>query len=292
MELNYLKEFVVLSEKQNFLEASEALFISQSSLSKHIKSLENELGFPLFERTTRRVKLTEYGNIFLDYAKKITNLQYQYKTALINHSQTIKHTITIGSIPLLAPYHITDAIMNFKTANKNISINLIEDESANLKNLLRQNKCDMAFIRDIDDKDDEFAKIQYTSDKLAAVLPNYHPLSNSKEIKLTQLQYEDFLLLKPDSLLYKVCIDSCEDSGFTPNIAYTGQRAENIIDLIEKGMGISLLMKKPIQYLSNSNISIVAIKPEIATQVKIYYKKDRNLSEPAKHFIDSIQLLK
>lgn len=292
MDINYIKEFVVLAETKNFLEASESLFISQSSLSKHIKMLENELGVSLFDRTTRKVKLNEYGKIFLEYAKKMTNLQYQYKTALINHSKDIKHTLNIGSIPLLVPYNITDTIIKFKLENKNISVNLIEDESSNLKDLLRHNKCDIAFIRDENDTDDEFARIPYTTDNLVAILPSYHPLAQENELTLTQLQSEDFLLLKPESLLYKVCINACKNSGFSPNIAYTGQRAENIVDLVEKGMGISLLMKKPIKYLSTSKISIIDIKPLISTQIKIYYKKDKKLPEQAKHFIDSIQLLK
>lgn len=292
MEINYLKEFVVLAETENFLEASDALFISQSSLSKHIKTLENEIGFPLFNRTTRRVHLNEYGRIMLEYAKQIANLQYQYTTALINQCESIQHTITIGSIPVMAPYHITDEIMKFKQQNKNFIVNLIENESSYLKDLLRQNKCDIAFIRDENDNDDEFVKIPYESDTLVAVLPSYHALANEKYLTLEQLRFEDFLFLQPGSLLYNLCCQECQKVGFTPNIAYTGQRAENIIDLVEKGMGVSLLMKKPIHYLANPKISLVEIKPTISTQIKIYYKKDSHLTSPAKHFINSIQTQK
>ncbi|MBQ8994170.1 MAG: LysR family transcriptional regulator [Turicibacter sp.] len=291
MEINYLKEFIVLAETENFIEASESLFISQSSLSKHIKSLENEIGFPLFKRTTRKVQLNEYGKILLEYSKQIANLEYEYMTALINQSKNTKHSINIGSIPIMAPYHITDAIMKFKVENKNISVNLIEDDSSKLKDLLRQNKCDLAFIRDENENDDEFVKIPYTTDTLVAILPSYHPLAKEKELNLLQLRYEDFLLLQPGSLLYNLCRNVCQEAGFSPNITYTGQRAENIIDLIEKGMGVSLLMKMPIKYLSTPKISIIDIKPEISTQIKIYYKKDTKLSTPAKHFIDSIHLL-
>ena len=290
MELNYLKEFVILAETENFLEASETLFISQSTLSKHIKVLENDVGFTLFDRTTRKVKLNEYGKTLLEYAKQIVNLQYQYTTALANQSDTIKHTINIGSIPIMAPYHITDVIMKFKQDNYNYSVNLVESESAQLKELLRQNKCELAFIRDENENDEEFAKIPYTSDSLVAVLPGYHPLANNQSISLEQLKNEDFLLLQPGSLLYNLCRKTCQDAGFSPNITYTGKRAENIIDLIEKGMGVSLLMKRPISYLSSSKISLVAITPEIKTQIKIYYRKDIKLSAPAKHFIDSIHL--
>lgn len=64
MNTEYLKEFVVLAETKNFCEASDRLYMNQSTLSKHIKSLENELGINLFLRTTRRVELTNYGQTF------------------------------------------------------------------------------------------------------------------------------------------------------------------------------------------------------------------------------------
>lgn len=287
MELNYIKEFVVLAETENYLEAAESLFISQSSLSKHIKTIENELGVRLFDRSTRKVHLNESGKIFLSYAKEIANLQYSYTTALMNHSDQVLHTLTIGSIPIMAPYHITDAIIKFKMENKKFAVNLIEGESATLKEHLRQHKCDLAFIRDENDDDDEFVKVNYEHDSLVAILPSYHPLAKEKQLTLDQLKQEDFLFLQPGSVLYNLCVKECQKSGFTPNIIYTGKRAENIIDLIEKGMGVSLLMKKPIAYLANPKITIVDIHPAITTQIKIYHAKDRELSIGAKHFIDS-----
>ena len=69
MEIEYIKEFVVLAETENYLEAAESLFISQSTLSKHIKIIEKELDVQLFDRTTRKVHLNKYGKMFLKYAK-------------------------------------------------------------------------------------------------------------------------------------------------------------------------------------------------------------------------------
>ncbi|WP_099467601.1 LysR family transcriptional regulator [Konateibacter massiliensis] len=290
MEINYIKEFVILAETENFLEAADSLFISQSSLSKHIKSMEAELGTQLFDRTTRKVQLNESGRTFLEYAKQIANLQYRYTTALYNKTAHIKENINIGSIPIMASYHITDIILKFIRENKKFSVNLIEGESSQLKDMLRQNKCELAFIRDMDDYDNEFIHIPYTTDHLAAVLPEYHPLSKEPYLHLEQLKDENFLLLQPGSVLYKICTQACEQAGFTPNISFTGKRAENIVDLVEKGLGISLLMKKPIHYLSDSKVSIIDINPEITSQVNIYYKKNITLSTAAKHFIDCIQL--
>ena len=84
MEINYLRELVVLAQMGNFLEAADALYIAQSTLSKHIKKIESELGVPLFDRTTRKVSISKYGQLFLPYAKQIAEIQDQYTIALQN----------------------------------------------------------------------------------------------------------------------------------------------------------------------------------------------------------------
>ena len=74
METGYIREFVMLADCLNFSEAAERLFISQSSLSKHIRALERELGGELFVRTTRTIRLSEMGTVYLPYARKIADL--------------------------------------------------------------------------------------------------------------------------------------------------------------------------------------------------------------------------
>lgn len=70
MELNYLNDFVTLARIRHFQNAADALFISQSTLSKHIKAIESELGQDLFIRSRKCSQLTEFGKLFLPYAKK------------------------------------------------------------------------------------------------------------------------------------------------------------------------------------------------------------------------------
>jgi len=75
VDLRYVSEFRVLAETGNFLDAASDLDISQSTLSRHIQSLEAELGARLFTRSTRRVSLSEYGGVFLPYAKQLLEIE-------------------------------------------------------------------------------------------------------------------------------------------------------------------------------------------------------------------------
>ena len=84
MDISYWKEFSVLAETKNYWAAAEKLFVGQSSLSKHIKTMETQLGGELFMRTSRKVELTELGKLMLPYARQIAQLQTQYETAAFN----------------------------------------------------------------------------------------------------------------------------------------------------------------------------------------------------------------
>ena len=285
MEIGYIREFVVLAETSNFLEASERLSISQSSLSKHIKIIETELGAPLFNRTTRKVDLSEFGQLLLPYASHIVRIQNEYTSAFFNICENTKRTITIGSIPSMVQYNITDIIAKFKKNNHSITINIIQNESDKLEDMLRQNKCELAFIRQVNDVNNEFVKISYISDTLVAVFPTSHHLAKCETVSLAQLKDEDFLLLPKHTRPYNLCKSACEQNGFEPNVTFTDNQIENIIDLVVKGMGISLLMKELAIHLANSNIAIVDISPSISTQISLCYKKNVELSVAAQHFL-------
>ncbi len=292
MEISHLREFVVLAQTSNFLEASDILYSSQSTLSKHIKNMEEELGVPLFDRTTRKVKISKFGQLLLPYAKQIVELQDKYSAVLQSNLDSDREVLTIGSIPALAQYNITDVLVKFKKSRSQSTINVMQASSEELREMLRQKRFELAFIRDIDEVDANLVKIPFAVDTMVAVLPAAHPLARRKRIQLRELANEDFLLIEKQKMLYKLCVRACQQSGFEPTVAYTDHKLENIIDLISKGMGVTLEMKRLAYYLSTSKIAIVEITPSISTQISLCYLKGIDLSEAAKHFIMCAESLK
>ena len=126
MDITYLREFVVLAQTGNFMEAADILYSTQSTLSKHIKSIELELGVPLFDRTTRKVRISKFGQLLLPYAKQIAELQDKYTAILKSSLETDQEILTLGSIPALAQYNITDVFVNFKKSRPQATINVIQ----------------------------------------------------------------------------------------------------------------------------------------------------------------------
>ena len=132
MDLNYIREFVVLANTCNYMEAAEQLFISQSALSRHIKNLEEELGVSLFDRSTRSVTLNAFGMLFLPYARQMAALHHEYATALGNALNAEHGNIRIGSIPMMSHYGITDVMVRFRKENPRFTLDVIEGDSNQL----------------------------------------------------------------------------------------------------------------------------------------------------------------
>jgi len=285
MEINYLKEFVVLAQTGNFLEAADILYSSQSTLSKHIKKMETELGVPLFDRTTRKVSISKYGRLLLPYAQQIAEIQDKYTTELNSSFEDNRDALTLGSIYGLAQYKITGVLINFKKGYPQVILNVIQGSTKELTEMLRQRKCELAFIRDIEDDEDEFIKEPYITETIVAVLPITHPLANRKTIPLRMLAEENFILGEPQTLPYKLCMKACELSGIEPRITYTDTELENQIDLVAGRAGVSLALKQLALYRPNPKVAVVDVTPRVATQISLCYLKEAKLSNAAKHFI-------
>ena len=86
--------------------------------------------------------------------------------------------------------------------------------------------------------------------------------------------------------------DACSAEGFVPEVRYRGTRAENIIDLVARGMGVSLLMRTPASYLTRSAVAIVDLDQPIVTKIKLYRLRDRKPSAEAQEFLDYLPLVR
>ncbi len=285
MNIEYLREFIILADTGHYQLAADRLYISESTLSKHIKKLEAELKVPLFIRTTRKVEISKYGKLLLPYAKKIVEAQNDCYDVLLNNIDEESKQINIGSIPAMAQYGITNIVANFIREHPSVKLNIVQAASNELKEMLLSEKIEMAFIREATHGKDCFSRIPYAADTMAAILPDKHPLAAAKTILLSELADENFIFLEPNSLSYGLSLKACTDCGFTPNVIYTDHKAENIIDLVRKNMGIALLMKPLAVYHPMSGIAVLDVSPEISTQINICFLKNKEHKIVMKYFL-------
>ncbi len=285
MDTRYIREFTVLAQVCNFGEVAEKLFMSQSSLSKHIKSVEEELGAPLFDRTGKGIVLNEYGRILLPYAKQMVMLEDHLKKDVHTKLHDADNTIVIAT-----EYRITSLLTDFRTKNHDYLLSTIEDNlMGTTEALLSSGKCELAFLCNLDDPDQEFVSTPYTTDQFVAVLYASHPLAGRRTILLEELRSEDFVMLPPYALHTSFCMDICRKAGFTPKIVMTGSRGSDVVDLVRQKIGISLLFGRSASAIITDGVVMVEIAPSVPFEISICYLRDAPLSSGAKLFLEHVR---
>ena len=295
MNLPYLQEFLVLAETNSYSEAAERLYMNQSTLSKHIKALETELGVTLFDRSTRQVKITAYGEHLLPFARQIEDLSFQYETELVRRTGKL---LTIGTIPTMAEYAIIPLLLHFKEHYPELRVKLVEGDTVELKQGLINKKYDLAFLRDgntpfstLTSEDEHIFKLPYQTDHIVAVIPTGHPLHGIESVTLPQLKGRRLCMLKEGTLLYDICVRACQAADFVPNIFFESHRISNIITMSIQGGCVALLLDQHLldpataQQLENHNVTVAKVLPAISTTVSLSYLKKEGLSAPAKAFV-------
>lgn len=296
MDITNLKEFLTLAETQNFWEASELLFMNESTLSKHIRKLESELGVSLFHRSTRKVSLTPYGECLLPYARTILKNEQLFQEELDKKIQTESQTLLLGVIPSMVQYRITDMLVDFRKKHPQKIIQILEGDTNDLSEALLHQKCSLAFLRDssFHPIDPElFEKIPYTRDQLCILLPSGHPKASQKSIRLEELASDDFVVLNHGTLLHQLFTSLCHASGFEPRIAIECKRLYSIFDLVAQNMGVSLLTDRHF-YTSfssdlQSGLTLVPLSPEIYSRTYLCYLKHAQLNPTALEMIKYFQ---
>jgi len=287
MLIDYLKEFVVLAQIGNFQRAAEELYLSQPTLTRHIKLLESELSVCLLNRTTRKTELSEYGEYLLPYAKEIVRLEEEYTIGIISRLKDAEKALTVGSIPSMTPYRITDLLADFNRQNPSCNINVLEEHTAVLIQYLKEGVCDFAFLRS-DNSINELHKVVIAHDKMVAILPTNHPLAQEKSITFEQLKNDNLLLLKGD-LLYRKLINDYDNAEDRPKISFTGTRVENIIDLVSKGVGVSIILRSSMSSILNNSVSAVNIVPDLVMDISLAYIKSRKMNLVSSLFLEFVK---
>jgi DNA-binding transcriptional LysR family regulator len=291
METGFIKEFIVLAETCNFQEAAERSYISLSSLSKHIKALEKELGFPLFDRTTRSVKLNEYGLKFYEYALQMIRLYDECGGALNKLGSANDNHLAIGFLPRFEQCGIVETLSDFSKSHPRISLHMVASNHA--KELLRRRKLNIVFDDDACQKDRDIERLLFKTDHLVAVLPLEHPLSQEGHVTIEQLREQDFVMHsdtpEETSAKFQDYRKLCLSAGFEPNVIMTASFTSTVVKLVKRGRGIAIMNRMFVPATLLSDVAIVDIHPFLSSSIYIIYLKNNAMSPAEKEFLRYIK---
>ena len=269
MTSNQLKYFVTAAETLSFTEAGKRHFISQTAITQHIQSLEEQLGVKLFVREKKRVQLTPAGEIFYMEAKAILERTRLAVDRARNAADGISGSLRIGYVKGQGFSLISPLIRKFYLQNPSVIFSLFRQAHLDLLMNLEQNRLDFVFNIAYGDTDlSGFSFKKISSDRLYAVLPPGHPYAQLSSIRRYDLRSEPFLLTKyyddPAAKKYGSIIpDKFGESGFIPKVDSRSSDAETLMILVSAGIGITILPESIVRTLGPStDLSIIPLEGE------------------------------
>lgn len=283
MEISHIKEFIVLAEICNYGRAADALFISQSTLFNHIRALETEINLSLFDRQGRNIVLSEYGQIFLPYARTIVAASEDFADALKENKEEKTKIIRI-----VTQYRITDLIRQFRKQYPRFAIHFLDSKAP--AEMLDDGSCELAFIRDVSEEEKEaYNVLPYVTDSIVAAVFSSHPLANRKSVTLGELKSEDFVMISQRQKRECLCMDICKKAGFIPKVAMTAVNGNEAAKLVNSEVGISLFLKQTLISEAFNNLVLLDLEPEIKCTISLCWRKDKELSPGAKAFVKFVK---
>ncbi|MFB7495776.1 LysR family transcriptional regulator [Streptomyces sp. NPDC056161] len=242
MDLQQMRYVLAVAETASFTRAAERCHIVQSALSHQVARLERELGARLFDRTSRRVRLTTAGEAFLPAARQALEAADRARAEVAAATGEIRGALTVGSIPTVAAVDLPAVLRDYRLRYPRVRISLRAGSSERLVEQVRDGRLDAAFLgvqpgfRAQGVRDRELAHGQH----VAVVAPG-HPLAARREVDLRLLADEVFVDFAAGSAARAQSDQAFAAAGLRREVAFEVSGVELMVRMVRHGLGIALL---------------------------------------------------
>jgi LysR family transcriptional regulator, transcription activator of glutamate synthase operon len=261
MEIEQLKYFLALVKYKNFSNAAHELSISQSSLSKQLKALEDELGTKLINRSSKTVTLS--GEELIKFSEDVIVKYDNMKLKIKKYDNLEEGHITLGMSQIVNCQGLIGLVAKFQKQYPAIKINLVEKKTKDLSMLLRDNKIDVAFILTNSTEDTGFKAYPLIKDEYVLVTDMKNPLAQNKSIDLSEASNEKFVLLDSSSGMHDTPVEACKKAGFKPSILHENDQIDTILEFVSEGLGVSILMQNSVNYYGHPGVKSIRLNEPI-----------------------------
>ena len=286
MDIRQLSYFLEVAEHASFSKASKAIHLSQPTLSKMVKSLEEELGVMLFNRSTRRVDLTEAGKVVQLHAQAVIGAASNLQAAVADLIELKTGKFTLGLPPVIGASFFPKVITEFRRIRPEITIQIVEEGGKRIEELLQEGSIDLGVVV-LPADESLFEIVPIVKRQLKLVVPVDHPLSGRETVRLGDLREEPFILFRQEFNLHDRVKAACIREGFEPHVAYESSQWDFIYELVCANQGISLLPETICAKFDTRKVRVIGnVEPGLHWNLGIIWKKDGYLSHAAKGWIE------
>lgn len=241
MEMHQVRYFLAVSDVLNFTQAAKSCNVSQPSLTRAIKLLEEELGGPLFHRERANTHLTELGCMVRPHLELVYEKARSAKELAQDFKRLKKTVLKLGIMCTIAPTHLVDLIASVRSRHEDVEVELLDASAEELQERLLSGALEIAiYCMPGEEPDPRLHMMPLFREQMVIVLPPEHPLSKQNAIAAQQLDGEPYLN-RVKCEFNEIAGTALTKAGISFNTVYKTERDDWILAMIRSGLGFAFM---------------------------------------------------
>ncbi|MGE6181850.1 LysR substrate-binding domain-containing protein [Aeromonas media] len=284
MDIRALRYFVELVREKSFTRASEKLFVTQPTISKMIRSMEEELGQPLLNREGHSFTLTDSGQVLFARGQLIL-AQMQQLEAELADLQSLQHGRLALGIPPMVGHVYADLIRAYRSRYPRVELSIVEYGGRRIEQAVLEGELDLAITMLPTREEGVLSALELDCYPIQVVLPDLPRWRGGSEIRLADLQEEPFLLYTQAFTLSERLEQACQQAGFVPQVAARSSQWDFLTAMVRSGMGVAFLPEPICRRLTPDGLVLRPLLPELSWRLGVIWPAKRYLSRTAEAWL-------
>ncbi|MBU9810300.1 LysR family transcriptional regulator [Rahnella sp. C60] len=284
MDVRTLRYFVEVVRQQSFTRAAEKLFVTQPTISKMLRHLEEELACTLIVREGRRLRLTDSGQALYQRGLNILEEFRQLEAELEDINSLKSGHLRLG-IPPMVGTQIAPLIGSFRQQYPGIELIISEFGGLTVQQAVISGELDLALTALPADAVPSIASLPLFSHPMCVVMPRTPHWLNRTRMSISELAEESILIYNEDFALYRQLMDAFASHGFTPKIAARSGQWDFLAAMVQTGMGVAILPEPVCQRLDKNALMWLPLDPLMPWQLGLIWHQGSYLSHSAQAWI-------
>jgi DNA-binding transcriptional LysR family regulator len=285
MDLAELEVFLAVVQEGRFSRAAEKLYRTQSAVSQTIRKLEDEIGEPLFDRSSRAGALTDAGQVLQEYAEKLINLRGDAQGALAELRELQRGKLVMAANEFTVLY-LLRVLGEFRRLHPAIKITVLRSLGSRTPDEVLRHAAEFGVVS-YDPQDAALSSIVVYSDELVFIVPPTHPLASAGEVSIRQLGAETFVAHNVPSPYRDKVIDAFRKLKTPLHMDVELPTLQSIKRFVASGFGVALVPDISVeQEVARGELVRIPVKElQFARKLRLLYRKKANLSHAGQAFL-------
>lgn len=277
-----LRVFVTVVAEGGVGRAALALGITQPAVSQYLRALEEQIGYPLFEREGRHLVLTRVGEALLPEARRVVQALEGFQRVSQAMGRLELGEVTFGASTTMATYVVPTFLKRFHQEHPGIRVHLESGSSERLAERLRMGELEFAILEGVEGWEGYDRRLFY-EDELVLIVPPEHPWANRSTVPPTWLAQESLVVRKPGSMTWRVLERAFEQAGLELKPTFYTDNNEVTKRLVMAGAGVGIVSRVVIQpNLKVGNLRALRLEEPVGELRRIFWLVyPRNVANPA-----------